>query len=332
VFLAAQRKVHFTLDSLKRKIQRSGSGNDPKHVFKRRVTVSHKSLRGILKPPTAQFPGHYIDPGFDWSNFAEDFTTHEDTNMCPSGFSTFTDTEDTPTSSAISTPPDTSLTYDQWETGSDYFSDQWETTPKLPSGWSSPSLRDRLVSPTELSAVSQPFRFNETITAITHTTNAFEEQTPTLKEPFQTPQAFFDNLASSLQHALIVCGIGFLVFLLLFIWTTLLLTCGVLIASIAPTVLAAYWIVYLVTRTKYSAEWIALTTIKIGGGLGLGIGFALVMIIEYVVDEVECLGILIINALPFLFFIGGSMATLCLLLGSNIHDSIAHGIGFLLSF
>jgi hypothetical protein len=333
VFLAAQRKVHFTLDSLKRKIRRSGSGDDSKHMFKRRVTTSHKKLRGILKSPTNQFPGHYLDLGFDWSGFAEDFSAHADADIHPPGLPTLTDTEDTPISSAVSTPPGTSFAYDQWETGSDYFSDQWETTPRLPSsGWSSPPLCDKIISPAGLPVPSQPFQFNETIPAITHTANAFEERTQILEEPVQTPQAFLDDLASSLQYTLVVCGIGLMLLSFLFIWTTLLLTCGILMAFVAPAVLVAYWIIYLVTSTKYSAEWIVLTTIKIGGGLGLGIGFALVLIIEYVVDEIESLCILTINSLLLLFLIGSSITTLCLLLGSNPHDSIAHGIGFLLSF
>ncbi|KAG8718680.1 hypothetical protein FRC08_004682 [Ceratobasidium sp. 394] len=332
----ARRKVRFLLNSFRRKLLRFGSG-DLKNSSNRRTPTSHKTLHGILKPPTTRFPEHHINLGFDWSALANDLSTHASTTMNDlppvPPLLVSTDDEETPTGSTVSTPPATDLMCDQWETASDYFSDQWEVTPKLPSEWSSPLPDYKPFSVEEQAFTLAPPSPKESPSLdVFEATEGFIEPPQPPDEPVQTPGAFVDGLASSLQHTLVICGIGFLIVSLLTIWTTILLTCGVMIASVAPAVLLAYWFLHLITRTQYSLKRIVLTAVKIGGLLGLGIGFSVLVLIDLVMDEIESLYNLAIRVLPIVAIIGVSTTVICTVLGSNIHGLIAHGISFLLSF
>ncbi|KAG8743756.1 hypothetical protein FRC10_011476 [Ceratobasidium sp. 414] len=328
----AQRKVRFSLNSFKHKLLRFGSGHDLKNS-NRRAPTSRKTLHGILKPPTVQFPEHHISLGFDWSTLANGLTTRGNMDDLPPvpPLLVSTDDEETSISSAISTPPATDVMCDQWETASDYFSDQWEVTPRLPSEWSSP-LPDYkpFCLEEQVSIVAPPSPKGSPSLDLFETTETKPPQPS--NEPVQSPGEFVDGLASSLQHTLVICGIGLLIVSFLATWAAILLTCGIMIASVAPVVLLAYWFLYLVTRTKYSLQQIALTAIKIGGLLGLAIGLSMIVLIDLVMDEIESLYILTVGALPIFAIIGVSTIALCAVLGSDIHSLIAHGIGLLLSF
>ncbi|KAG8727412.1 hypothetical protein FRC12_022520 [Ceratobasidium sp. 428] len=332
---AIQRKDRLSFNSFKRKLLRFGSKDNLKRSSNRPPPSSHKTLHGILKPPT-RFVEPHIDPGFDWSALANDLPMRAPVNMnslppVPPLLPTMDD-EETPISSTVSTPPLADTTCDHWETASDYFSDQWDVTPKLLSEWDYPIFDNKPLAPEQqVFHLVPPSPNDHPGLYFAETPEQPVEPSQPPNEPIQTPGDFIDGLASSLQHTLAVCGIGFFIFSFLIIWTTVLLTCGIMIASVAPAVLLAYWLLHLITRVKYSFEQIVLTTIKIGGLLGLGIGFSVLVLIDLLMDEIESIAILVSRSLPTLTVIGLSMTGLYLLLGSNIYDLIAHNIGFLLS-
>ncbi|KAG9126704.1 hypothetical protein FRC07_002328, partial [Ceratobasidium sp. 392] len=124
------RKERLSLDSFKRKLLRFTSKDNLKHRPDRRSTTPPKALHGILKRPATRFSQERTDPAFDWAVLTNDLVMRASIKMddlppvpplLPS-----MDGEETPISSAVSTPPAADLTNDHWETASDYFSDQWE--------------------------------------------------------------------------------------------------------------------------------------------------------------------------------------------------------------
>ncbi|CCO29541.1 hypothetical protein BN14_03556 [Rhizoctonia solani AG-1 IB] len=170
-----------------------------------------------------------------------------------------------------STPPESISPCDSWDTDSEYWSDQWDETPKLPNEWT-PPLDYLIESSPEVKSLSD-------------TTKPVQILHQPV-EAIQTPTEFIEELASSLQYWLIVCSLGLMAFLFLALWTTLLIACGAMVASVFPVALAAYGFILLFTRTKCSVEWFLMTTLKIWGGLTLATGLALAIIVDYIGDTI----------------------------------------------
>ncbi|KAG8691619.1 hypothetical protein FRC11_014703 [Ceratobasidium sp. 423] len=293
IFPAAHRRVHSTLDYLKHRLRQVESERSIGPLFKRRQTGAHEPLQGILKPPTAHFPEDQSDLRFDWTEFQDELAIYATDSLAPPPLDTPSDiTEDTPTESMTSTPPELISPCDSWDTGSEYWSDQWDETPELPSGWSPPpdylTISQMEVEPgPEISEQTKPVQLRHQPV-----------------DNVQTPGKFVEEMTSSLQYGLIVCGLGFLGFLFLACWTILLITCGVMIASVFPAVLVTYGFMPLFARTKCSIEWPLMTTLKIGGGLTLAIGIGLVVIVESVGDTAFTLFWKLAGTLPAIVFFG----------------------------
>ncbi|KAH7333561.1 hypothetical protein B0J17DRAFT_129149 [Rhizoctonia solani] len=296
-FPAAHRKIHSTLDYLKHRLRQVESERSIGPLFKRRQTRTYKPLQGILKLPTAHFPEDHMDIPFDWTGFHDEIMVYAADNLAPSLDTPSDIPEDTPTESMTSTPPEPISPCDSWDSQSEYWSDQWDETPKLPNGWGAPidyltTSHMEVESGSEISEETKPIQL--------------------LHQPvedLQTPGEFVEELTASLQYGLIACGLGFLAFLLLACWTALLITWGVMIASVFPAVLVAYGFMVLFTRAKCSAEWLLMTTLKIGSGLTLAIGIALVVAVEYIGDAVFSLYGKLVATLPtFVFLSALSMA------------------------
>ncbi|CAE7113901.1 unnamed protein product, partial [Rhizoctonia solani] len=275
VFPAAHRRIHSTLDYLKHRLQQVESDRSVGTLFKRRQTRLNQPIQGILKPPTARFPEDEIDLHFDWTECHEDLFVYATDNLVPPPLDTPSDiTEDTPTDSTTSTPPEPISPCDSWHTQSEYWSDQWDETPQLPSGWGSPvdfltSSSVEAASGLELSEETKPVQ---------------ARHQPV--EHIQTPGEFVEDLTSSLQHGLIFFGLGFMAFLCLACWTILLVTCGIVMTSVFPAVLLAYGFLVVFSRANWSIEWLFMTTLKIGGGFTLAIVIALVTVVDLIGDAI----------------------------------------------
>ncbi|GAB1525469.1 hypothetical protein RhiTH_008632 [Rhizoctonia solani] len=277
-FPAARRKVHSTLDYLKDRLRQVESERKIGALFKRRQTRDHRPLQGILKPPTAHFPEDQTDSYFDWTEFHDEVIVYATDTLAPPAVDTPSDiTEDTPTESGTSTPPEPISLCDSWETSSEYWSDQWDETPRLPNQWI-PQLDYFVESGLE-------FKSGSEISEATKPVGSFYQPV----EVIQSPAEFVEELTSSLQYGLIICGLGLMAFLFLALWTILLITCGMVVASIFPVVLATYGFMLLFTRTKCSVEWLLMTTLKVWAGLTLGIGITLAGIVDYIGDKVFAL-------------------------------------------
>ncbi|CAE6504951.1 unnamed protein product, partial [Rhizoctonia solani] len=288
-FPTAHRKIHSTLDYLKHRLGQVESEKKTGTLFKRRQKSAPKPLQGILKPPTARFPEDQIDLHFDWTELQDDLVVYVSDSLVPPPLDTPSDiTEDTPTESMPSTPcePISPCASDSWDTHSEYWSDQWDETPKLPSEWS-PRLDYLITSQMEAEPRSE----------ISGETKPVQVQDQPV-ENIQTPGEFVEELTSSLQYGLIVCGLGFMVFLFLACWTILLITCGVMIASVFPAVLVAYGFMVTFTRAKYSIEWILTTTLKIGATCTLAIAIALIVIVDFIGDTMFTLCRKSVSILP----------------------------------
>lgn len=309
LFAAAQRKVHYTLGSFKRKVRRAESEGAAKH----RLPASLAPLQGILKRPTAQFLGRDLDLNFDWSGCAEDFATYSTADLGLPELCSSTDFDDTPLSSALPTPPESDAASYQWESGSDYWSDEWEVTPKLPSGWSSPP---RYYEPPRLGSFITPAPALDC----------------TPDEPIPTPGEFLEGLVSSLQYTLIICSAASLLLLILALSALLFFTCGALIAAVTPVVFLAYGVMHAFSRTAYSAETIFQSAIEIGGCLGLWIGFSLVIALDYICEEIESMSTVVIRPLPLPIFLISLATLLPTFFGTNTYTLLSIAIGFLLSF
>ncbi|CAE6417583.1 unnamed protein product [Rhizoctonia solani] len=310
MFPVAHRKVHSTLDYLKHRLRQVESERSIGPLFKRRQTGAHKPLQGILKPPTPHFPEDQADLRFDWTEFQDEFGVYATDSLVPPLLDTPSDiTEDTPTESTTSTPPEPISPCESWDTSSEYWSDQWDETPELPSGWS-PPLDYFTISQMEVESSSD-----------------ISEQTKPVQllhqpvDSIQTPGEFVEEVTSSLQYGLIVCGLGFMAFLFLACWTILLITCGVMIASVFPAVLVAYGFMLLFASTKCSIEWLLMTTLKIGGGLTLAIGIGLVVIVEFVGDIAFTLFRKLAGTLPTVVFLGTLSIALFTQLEANNNSS-----------
>ncbi|CAE6482345.1 unnamed protein product, partial [Rhizoctonia solani] len=277
-FPTAHRKIHLTLDYLKHRLGQVESEKRTGSLFKRRQTKAHKPLQGILKPPTTRFPEDQIDLHFDWAELQDDLVVYVSDGLVPPPLDTPSDiTEDTPTDSLLSTPsePISPCASDSWDTHSEYWSDQWdETTPKLPSGWS-PRFDYLISSQTEV----------ESRSGISGETKPVQVQDQPV-ENIQTPGEFVEELTSSLQYGLIVCGLGFMVLLFLACWIILLITCGVMIASVFPAVLVAYGFIRTLTHAKCSIEWLLMTTLKIGATFTLAIVIAMIVTVDFIGDTI----------------------------------------------
>ncbi|KAF8604344.1 hypothetical protein BDV93DRAFT_575089, partial [Ceratobasidium sp. AG-I] len=309
LFASDQRKKPlFTFESFKRKIRRA----DSETTTKRRRPAPPAPLQSILKPPTTRSPGYQLDLDFDCSDNTEDFADST-ADLGPPELSSSTDLDDTPPSSALPTPPDSDTASYQWESDSDYWSDEWDVTPKLPSGWNSPPRSYEPQTP------------NALITPASTPTLTLVESTP-------TPGEFLEGLVASLQYTLIICGAASLLLLMLACSALLFFTCGALIASITPVVFLAYGLMTLFSNTKYSAEAGFQSAIKIGGGLGLWIGFSVVIAVDYICEEIVATSAIVIRALPLTIFLISLAALPAAFLETNTYDLLSTSIGFLLSF
>jgi hypothetical protein len=287
------RKIYTTLDYFRYKLRQGESEKSLEPLFKRHNPGLHRPLQEIRKDRIDRLPEYQGDLDLDWSTFTEDLAPHTTDDLVPPPLDVLSDlAEDTSTTSTISTPPESIAGCDNWDTDSESWSDQWNVTPKLPSGWSL-SLRHPILPKSE-------------------TEPAPKEESCQPNEAIQTPGGFLEDLVSSLQYGLIICGLGFMVFLILACWTVLVLTCGITIASVFPAVLAVYGLAYLFTRTKYPAEWLLRTTIKIGGGLALGIEISLVIVVEFIGDKIQTICTVLMDMLPTIF-LGISATTLFIL-------------------
>ncbi|CAE6398907.1 unnamed protein product [Rhizoctonia solani] len=307
VFPAARQKVHSTLGYLKDRLRQVESERNIGVFFKRRRTRNYKVLQGILKPPTARFPEDRTYSYFDWTQLHDEPIVYAADSMDAPSLDTPSDiTEDTPTESMTSTPPEPISPCDSWDNNSEYWSDQWDETPRLPNEWC-PPLDYLMESRLEVGSESE----------ISDATNPVQ----ILHQPvegIQTPAEFIEELTSSLQYGLIVCSLGLMAFLFLAFWTTLLITCGVMVASMFPVALAAYGFILLFTRTKCSVEWLLMTTLKIWGGLTLAIGIVLVIIVDYIGDTAFALCANLMAILPSIVLLGAlSIALFSELPGGN---------------
>ncbi|KAJ1300751.1 hypothetical protein OPQ81_002395 [Rhizoctonia solani] len=317
-FPTAHRKIQSTLDYLKHRLRQIESERSVGPLFKHRQAMALKPLQGILKPPTTHFPEDPRDLHFDWTELHDELVVYAINDLAPPPLDSPSDiTDGTPTESMVSTPSEPISAYGSWDIDSEYWSNQWDETPQLPSGWN-PPLDYLMASEMEESDIS-------------------EETKPVrmLHQPvasIQAPGDFIEEITSSLQYGLVICGLGFMGFLFLAFWTLLLITCGVMIASVFPAVLVAYGFMVLFTHTECSVEWLLMTTLKTAGGLTLGIGIALVIIVELIGDTVFNFRRRLAGNAPAIVFLSALSIVLCTKLerSKDSSDMLANSTKYLI--